>query len=285
MKKLLKLLLVSVFLINSVSITVYTQKTEPAVFASDSYKLQDLIDNFKKYTTTNVRFHAGDLYQHSIWTALIVDQWFENHEFWSNGLSAHDRELAVLAALLHDIGKAGDLDFVFYTKPGHEIEGLKYLLGKKSFYLTHNKTIDFAEFFANLGLSEDEIKIIAILVGCHNQLGMLLSKLPQKTNNLDKLSRSKPAIYDFFANIYKVLVWADYEKKLDSRLLKLITLVCAADVKGSRKVDLNKPLKIFDFTITSSPDIAHPKCLDNFTKFGYDSRGKKICKFLLGLEK
>jgi hypothetical protein len=58
-----------------------------------------------------------------------------------------------------------------------------------------------------------------------------------------------------------------------------------ADVKGSGKIFLHLPLKIFDFIITSSPDETHPEGYDNFTKFGYDSRGRKIFEFLLDFEK
>ena len=180
MKKLLKLLLVSIFLINVINTSIYTKRTSQMACESDYYKLQDLIENFKNYTTTNVDFHEGDLFQHSIWTALVLDQWFENHEIWVKGLSKRDRDLAIFAALLHDIGKAGDLDFTFYTKPDHEIKGLEYLLRQKTFYLAHGKTFDFVKFFKYLGISEEEIKIISILVGCHNQLGLLLQKLPQK---------------------------------------------------------------------------------------------------------
>ena len=290
MKKLLKILLISVFLINSIGVTVYAKETDQtavsqAVHVDNSYKLCDLMDNFKNYITTNVSFHEGDLYQHSIWTALVVDQWFENHESYVEGLSARDRKLAVLAALLHDIGKAGDLAFVFYTKPDHDIKGLEYLTGKKPFNLTRDKTFDFVKFFASLGLSEDEIKMIAILVGCHNQMGVLLRKLPPKTDNLDELSKFKTEREELLEFVSKVMAVVGYEKKIDSRLLKLITLICFADVKGSKKVDLTKPLKIFDLTITSSPDMTHSECSDNFTKLGYDSRGKKIRELLLGFEK
>lgn len=285
MKKLLKLLLVSIFLINGISTSIYTKKTNEKICENACYKLHDLIDDFKNYITTNVGFHDGDLYQHSIWTALIVDKWFKDHESWTNGLDRRDRELAVLAALLHDIGKSGDLDFTFYTKPGHEIKGLEYLLGKKTFDLAHDKVFNFVKFFKDLGISKDEVKIISILVGCHNQLGILLKKLPKKIKKLDELSKFKSDIQNFFISIHNVLVMADYKKKIDSKLLKLIILICLADVKGSKKVDLIKPLKIFDLTIEKSPDFVHSGCPDNFAKFGYDTRGRKICEFLLDFEK
>ncbi|MFA6991255.1 MAG: hypothetical protein WC192_04375, partial [Candidatus Babeliales bacterium] len=110
-------------------------------------------------------------------------------------------------------------------------------------------------------------------------------KLPKKINRLDELSKFKSAVRDFFISIHNVLCLADYKKKIDSRLLKLIILICMADVKGSGKIFLHLPLKIFDFIITSSPDETHPEGYDNFTKFGYDSRGRKIFEFLLDFEK
>lgn len=68
----------------------------------------ELVRNMKLYKTTNTSFHAGHLYEHCMWTAQVVDEWFQNNSEWVEGIKDRMRPVLVLAAFLHDIGKAAN---------------------------------------------------------------------------------------------------------------------------------------------------------------------------------
>jgi hypothetical protein len=109
------------------------------------FKLDD-----KKITPQS---HAGDLLQHSIWTALQIAQWAKekNNPFIDSDMKPHIKE-AIVAGLLHDVAKGGDYGFtclekecwfdvyspIKYEGKGdgeHPVFGGDVLMGKRKFYL------------------------------------------------------------------------------------------------------------------------------------------------------
>lgn len=81
-----------------------------------------LLNDMKLYklrAQENSYFHAGDLYEHSIWTydamieLLKSDLPYVQHL----NLTPRNQEVIALAALLHDIGKAGRKDLFDHTHP------------------------------------------------------------------------------------------------------------------------------------------------------------------------
>lgn len=92
----------------------------------DTTMLAQLALDMKYYKTTNVNFHSGHLYEHSLWVAMVIDRWFEeyagnirpenaweNGSSWIDGVQERDRSIAVLAAFLHDIGKVGSSSYAY----------------------------------------------------------------------------------------------------------------------------------------------------------------------------
>lgn len=86
----------------------------------DTTLLEQLASDLKYYKTNNAD-HSGHLYEHSIWTAMVIDRWFEEKNgtatdsdqsasSWLEGISESDRNTLVLAGFLHDVGKASNLN-------------------------------------------------------------------------------------------------------------------------------------------------------------------------------
>jgi hypothetical protein len=50
-------------------------------------------------------FHEGDLLQHSLWSEAYIRQWYGHNSVLTRGIQVN---VALAAALLHDIGKGGD---------------------------------------------------------------------------------------------------------------------------------------------------------------------------------
>jgi len=245
-----------------------TNKKIPTQKNEVKHTFDDLLANIKLYKTTNTSFHAGDLYQHSIWTACVIQQWFEENSFWCEGLTEQDKKLAMLTALLHDIGKAGDLYFNYFDKENHPEIGFKYLLGKKKYRIDYQNTFDFSQFFENLGISKNDQKTIAFLVSAHHEFGKIMKRhlTPEKASKKYRERLSNLA-EDF---------------SVDERLFKLAILISVADVKATQKPsDLIESISIFDHTIPcNNCDATHPG-RDAYQMFEYETKGKELRRKIL----
>ncbi len=229
-----------------------------------------LLDNFKKYITTNDRSHSGNLYEHSIWSVNAIGKFWQEKEIWVEGLSERDIFLSKLSALLHDIGKAGDLEkdkngiYKYDIKSDHPQRGYEYLLGIREFWLDEVNTFDFQEYFDTLGLSEEEKKIITILTGIHWEFGAILK-------NINKGMPKQEAFTIYLTLLKDLAFYADYKNgEVDELLLKMGILAGASDVLGARPVEYTGP--IIHFPTLLPP---HPSKIIPYEKYEYDTTGKQ----------
>jgi hypothetical protein len=273
-----KSLLLLVFLI--VSTCVANKITKKALETSN---LQELIEDFKQYKTTNGRFHMGDVWEHSCWVAIAINNWFKEGKEWTIGLNKHDRELAILAGLLHDVGKAGDMNFVFHTKESHASIGQEYVQGSRPYFLSTHKLFNFKKFFDSISLSSVDRKIIAILIGAHHAFGELLSCINHKnllTIDDEKVSK---CCNTFMQKVGQCIICAHYPYPITTKLIRLVLLICVADVKGAQRVEGSCLCPQFDITIKKSPVAVHTEATDKFEEFGYTTRGRYYAQILLDL--
>ena len=70
-------------------------------------KVRILLDQMKYYETTNTNFHAGNLFQHSIWALLFTESLTGKIKKLGDGSSIPEKlkRIIVASGLIHDIGK------------------------------------------------------------------------------------------------------------------------------------------------------------------------------------
>jgi len=227
----------------------------------------DLITDMQEYKTTNAEFHAGDLYEHSMWVEQIIAEWFDEKSPWCQGLEKYKNVLA-LAGFLHGIGKAGDRIFIFNDKPDHAQVGFDYLNGSSAYSLKNGKILDFKALFNQMHVPMSDRVLITVLTGIHLDFGLMVMRDNNLQGFLDKLT--------------KLALSAGYGS-IDETLVRMSILIGAADARGSQpsqgiKTNLfSKPRRLapvrktaeqiytyFDFE--KSGPLASTKLLEHFDK-------------------
>lgn len=285
-KKLFHLILFPTFIIYAIrfsigapQFTIVQEVCSTQNFQKTS-SLSDLIFNIKQYKLSKASGHAGDLYEHSVWTSQVIKEWFKKNDSWTVGLNNHkDKYLAILAGILHDIGKAGDLQYFYLTKLNHAKTGFEYLTNKKNYYIDQNKVFDFNKLFKNLQISDDDKKLIAVIVRSHHFFwANVFSKISNNTNKNQKTKLYK----QYLSKIKKISDKAKYA--INERSLKFIMLISAADSKATGPVITSSPLISINKTNISRnnpPAIRTANKSNCYARENYETKGKKTRKEIL----
>ncbi len=239
----LPLLLISTLLFSGCSLFKSSHQQPPAFAA--------LINDLKLYELDHPEtLHAGNLYEHLLWTHYAATRLLEEPSAWTHGFTftERDKQLLNLAAFLHDLGKAGRGTLFNGTHPSLMYKSVLNDSGKtiKIIYTHDNKDhikvgFDYlAEVFLpiekqqhytlscavpmsiqplmhQLGITLEEQKIIAILVGMHYDFGMIIG--------------GKLTTADYLSNL-RAYAQTVRHSPIDEKLLRLAVLIQIADVTG-----------------------------------------------------
>lgn len=223
----------------------------------------------KQYVTTNP-WHDGDLYEHSVWVAKIVEKWFDEHNDWVEGLSNADKRVMIWTGFLHDIGKAGDLQYIYYDKPNHPIDGMYYLMGNKPFYVDERQIFNFDAWFERQNISSADHKLIAALIGVHWDFGGIVLRGMKNGEQEEKLFDA------FIAKLSDAACQTGYNNgQVDRKLVCMAMLINAADVRGSKPVEYSGNLFFADNCE------AHRCGCDQYQILDFEGHGKKVRRSLL----
>lgn len=200
-----------------------------------------LLHDLRLYKTTNVDFHAGDVYQHSVWSAMYVNWMFKTKHPNTEGVDEIWKNVLVVAGLLHDIGKGGDGNLVFFDKPNHpEIGG--YYFDRGYYTTVDKKRIDLHQVLTEFNL-EKYYKIIAFLVTWHWMIGGVLAKAEP----------SKEA-WQIYGEFNKACLSSGYSYEHAECLFELLYIVWTSDLMAAQRF----PHPVNDFLLNlENPPATH----------------------------
>lgn len=194
------------------------------------------------YKSSNVEFHAGDLLDHSIWSALWAEKLLNADS--DPSLTRERKKTIVALAFIHDIGKmAPDQmrcrrhDCVYFTVPTHPKIGGDYVRGAKPMpKLNENAQVvgalDLDGLLAYMDVNDREEA--AAIVDLHWEFGDFVRKL-------HLLSREEDVRAAAEAYVAKCGAYRSYD------FYHALTIVSRADVLASQPIgvdQLNRSLNI-----------------------------------------
>ena len=157
----------------------------PFTFENCQGGLTKLFYEMKKYPLKTSIHHVGETVgDHSVWVARTIFKWFAyKNSPWTRDIWEELRNITLMAAFTHDIGKIGDLDYKslssFGTKRDHPTKGYEYFLNKLQFKSEHGMgpVPSFVLDFIGCKYTNKDVVISAIVSGMHHYLGELLMSI------------------------------------------------------------------------------------------------------------
>lgn len=144
-------------------------------FSDDKYvfgMMGRLMRDLAEYKTVNEK-QAGDLLQHSVWTALFA-QWMFRHGYPSTVGLEPVRKTLLLTAFMHDIGEGGDMVFSYMHKPDHHERGAAYIVSGQ--YLSAKGVIDLNSIWKEVGIPVDQLGLLRFTIKYAGVIGGFLDK-------------------------------------------------------------------------------------------------------------
>ena len=209
-----------------------------------------ILGDMEKYKTTNIHFHAGDVIQHSIWSALYINNFFKDGDRLVDGIPRTYWKLMMVAAVLHDIGKCGDNVFTFFDKPAHpEIGG---------YYFSKKKYLDI-DLKAAVSESNLDYDLVQFLVRWHWMIGGVT-----KDHNFSEKAWMVYYHFNLACHESNILM---YKRPLVFRMLYAIWV---ADIMASQRPPKSSKTDIPEIDKYGNMDPVHPGD-DMYRRFDIES--------------
>ena len=203
-----------------------------------------LIRDMKKYTTTNIDFHSGDLVQHSIWTALYIQWMYKTNHPAVKGIEDM-RSTMIAVGFLHDIGKGGDMVFSYYDKPDHPLKGYEYLKNKS--YNTADGVINLEKVLFNMGIPTIAHHIVEFMVRYHWDIGGVLNECKNDDNKC----------IDVMYNKFNAMEYPNQRTmKMKAQMFACLYLLWSADLMATQPFIAKDKLDSLSKIITN--ELANP---------------------------
>lgn len=201
------------------------------VTLSDAHNINydGLCDELKLYKKEWGDGHAGHLWEHTVWTVKAMEALFATHSKWVEGIDRKYEYLMIVAALLHDIGKAGDGNCLFMAKPQHPVTGVDYLLKQQNFIKkTTQEALDFDSWLIENNITQTEDKqLLIILVGMHQEYGIVIDRIRKKPD------QKWLAFGIFIEKLVRYCHQVQYKNGYpDEELIRMCIALCRADIEG-----------------------------------------------------
>lgn len=258
-----------------------------SVFSLSASQFEVLLRDMKEYKTTNARFHAGHVYEHSLWVARSTLNLLSTH--WTTRTNdLFSPRVLVIASLLHDIGKCGDQIYSFNEKKDHPRDGFLILSGSKPYVMKDGSTFNFGALYDELRLTPEQVAIVALISGMHHDLGAVMRGLAAGNMSAPEIMLLKldALIKEARADAIFPLRTA----KVYRKLLKVLCLISVADVISAQVV-LSTPAHqlisdVVGLDLTWEANV-HAEGLgdgmNGYDYFKYDDLGMRSLQLLLNV--
>jgi hypothetical protein len=251
-----------------------------------------LIMDMRKYKTTNVNNHEGDLLEHSIWTALYLQRILISREDIQDGIPESDWNELIITAFLHDIGKAGDKVTSYYSKPSHPSDGAKMLMGQKRYITINDENINLDNVLREVNLIDKKQEISCLIRG-HWDFGDCLRRIKSE-RDVDEAT----TIYISTINKYMKEFGLDYDKENTLLFFNKQIIISFSDILGAnsykddekfleimKNIDTSLPKK-FNYYIEKFPFISnmsknHRGATNLYQTYNYHTIGKILRNSIL----
>lgn len=281
---------------------------------------EGLLDSFRKYINKDAEscrgVHRGDVYHHTIWTVYWMEYiiyharhlWFSwTFTYWKDNkdLLAVYKNALVVASLLHDIGKGGNINKIGHRYDDHPERGFEMIIGTRKYcrYTINGKefkVVNFDRFLKENNVDTDILKLyVAVSIGMHYDFGLNL--VHQYIMMINKNKLSQKTMYNMGVEyIKKMTTYVERYLKAKNTSLSIETIhqcmyfipliefcvgISAADVLGAQY--FSDPS--FRATFTSIPNIPKNKynyCQEFPTFFiqnDWNDVGVKIKNFIIDI--
>mgnify|MGYP000567739693 CR=1 FL=1 len=222
-------------IILALSLTAATNSNVALSTSVPTLNINNLFDNLKGYKKLTGGWHAGHLYEHMVWVAKAMQDMFDKKSPWLEEIADNPgiRKIMIIAAFMHDIGKAGDNKRLYNIKPNHPRVGFEYLLSRRPFYIDDQKTTtyDFNTWASTLKLTPQERATIAVLTGMHQEFAYVLT-------NLKKGRMTTTLFEEYLEKLTGYVQEAFYNNGMvDEQIVRMSLALFRADFEGMRRVD------------------------------------------------
>lgn len=237
--------------------------------------------------------HSGDLMDHSLWTYYLLanetglpkifQPWF------LQDIPPSYYPVLQVAGLLHDIGKAGDLDFEYTQKPNHPIQGWLYFQGERNYIWVDGSEIPLIEYLsANCALTLEEWSLVQIIIALHYDLGDFFEKklsandLIQRLNSYIKFSQipfDQVMVFRILRAVTFADVWA--QRPVLSQMSGFIQIDPNIVSKRRHPISNNNYLNEEKFALTRQLEdqiagIQYDTCMDQIQSYTLDAKGESV---------
>lgn len=248
--------------------------------------LNIILTDMQQYKTTNAKFHAGHVFEHSIWVARSCVNLLKSE--WKTKLDDKMLKTIIFAAIFHDIGKCGDRVYEFNEKYEHPRIGFDYIVGQKEYLMQSGERFDFSKLLTSLEFDKDDIALIAIIIGMHHELGNIMRGINSLDFNCFNAAMARLDNLIQRSNYKNGFI--DHKNKDYRRLIKYICLVAVADVISAQVIPFSEDHSIIDqITGLNLKNYANSKCehlsdgFNAYKSFAYETTGIHARKEWLSL--
>jgi len=161
---------------------------------------REFLRQMRLYKSTNFTFHAGNLFEHSIWCELYAESLMNGDDTYAP--TEETKRFVAACALIHDIGKmspsetrARRKDFIYFSVPPHPMIGKRYVTGQEELPVvdennvsTRLRALNVREMLNELlpNVSADRITLIGLVVEYHWELENFIRNVKSKTMSVSQ---------------------------------------------------------------------------------------------------